>query len=157
MNRSMMPRDPRESGWLDNPFAALQKEVNRIFDDNVHGFLDALHRPGAVLPSLELHETDKTFEVSAELPGVEEKDVQVTFDKGLLTIRGEKKSEHDEDKDGYSVSERSYGSFRRQLRLSGPVDEAKMTATFAKGVLKVILPKQPEAKSTEKKIAVQSA
>lgn len=157
MNRSLPPQHRGESAWLDNPLSSLQREVNRLFDHGFHGFLGAPMRAASVVPSVELRETDKAFEVSAELPGVDEKDVQVTFDKDTLTIRGEKKAERDETKEGYHVSERSYGSFLRQVHVSGAVDEGKISAHFAKGVLKVSLPKSAEAGSTEKKIAVQSA
>lgn len=154
MNRSLIPHPFRGANWLESSFSNIQKEMNRLFDENLPG---SLHRTGGVIPSMEVHETDTAFEVTAELPGVDEKDVQVSFEDGVLTIRGEKKAEHEEKKDGYRVSERNYGSFLRQTSMAGPVDDEKLAATFAKGVLKVTLPKLPEARSKAKKIAIKTS
>lgn len=99
-------------------------------------------------------ETDDALEISAELPGMEEKDVEVTFSDGVVTIKGEKKSETEEKKKDYYRSERRYGSFTRSFRLPDTVDEEKVKATFDKGVLDISFPKRPEAKATKKKIAI---
>jgi len=92
-----------------------------------------------------------------ELPGVDEKDVQVTFDDGVLTIKGEKKTEKEETKAGYHVSERSYGSFLRTLDLPTDIDAEKISAKCVKGVLKITLPKLAEAKSKAKKIEIRGS
>lgn len=154
MTRSLIPHPFRGANWLESSFSNLQKEMNRLFEENLHG---TLHHTSAVMPSMEVHETDAAFEVTAELPGVDEKDVQVSFEDGVLTIRGEKKAEHEEKKEGRRLTERSYGSFLRQIGMAGPVDDEKLAATFAKGVLKVTLPKLPEARSKAKKIAIKPA
>jgi HSP20 family protein len=94
---------------------------------------------------------------SAELPGMDEKDIEVKVSNGTLTIKGEKKEEKEErDKDFY-LSERRYGSFARSFEVPAGVDPAHIEARFAKGVLTVTLPKSPEAKQNEKKIEVKAA
>jgi HSP20 family protein len=127
-----------------DPFLTLHREMNRLFDDVFRG-LGPLSRLGDSLmegqfawPRLELSETDKAVKVSAELPGLSEKDVQVEIANGVLSIRGEKKAERsDESK---FVSERYYGSFERQISLEG-VEEDKAQADFKNGVLTVTFPK----------------
>jgi HSP20 family protein len=92
--------------------------------------------------------------VEAELPGMDEKDVSVTLNNGILTLKGEKKSEREEKKDDYHLMERSYGSFQRSFQVSDTVDGEKVRAAFEKGVLKVTLPKRPEAMKAEKRIPI---
>jgi HSP20 family protein len=92
--------------------------------------------------------------VEAELPGMDEKDVSVTLSSGVLTLKGKKKSEREEKKDDYHLMERSYGSFQRSFQLADTIDPDKVTATFDKGVLKVTLPKRPEAVKAEKRIPI---
>ena len=103
-------------------------------------------------PSLEVEETDTGYRITAELPGLDEKDVEVTLADGILTIRGEKKSEV-EDKQRH-FSERSYGRFERQVAIGREVDEDKIEATFKNGVLTVTLPKTERAQSKTRRIAI---
>jgi HSP20 family protein len=118
---------------------------------------EPLSRKFAVLPAVDVAETDKAYEITAELPGIDEKNVEVNVVNGGLTIKGEKKDEKEEkDKDRY-VSERRYGSFERYFRLPEGVDASKIEASFTKGVLKVSLPKKPEAQQPAKKIEVKAA
>ena len=142
----------------DDPFAALHQEVEKVFDDFTRNWPGAagFGGRGAVAPSIEIHETDKGLELSAELPGVDEKDVEVTLADNRLTIKGEKKSEREEKQEGRVMSERSYGSFQRSFTLPYDVDASKVTADFDKGVLKVALPKSPELTNKTKKIAIKS-
>lgn len=105
-------------------------------------------------PAVDVSETDKEIAVTAELPGIEPKDVEITLDKGLLTIRGEKKFEEEEKKENYHRIERSYGSFTRSISLPAEVDESKVKAKFDKGVLNVTMQKSKTAKT--KKIPIQS-
>ncbi len=142
-----------------DPFLALHREVNRLFDDVFRGF-GPVGRIGAPLtegqfswPRLELSETDKEFTVSAELPGLSEKDVQVEIANGVLSIRGEKKAERSDD--SKFVSERYYDSFERQIALDD-VEEDKAKADFKNGVLTVTLPKSEQSKSNVKRIAVNA-
>ena len=108
----------------------------------------------AMSPSIDVREDGKEIVIEAELPGMEEKDVQLTFRDGVISIKGEKKSEREEKKDDYHLTERSYGSFERSFRLPETVEVDKAVASFDKGVLKVTLPKSAEAISREKKIPI---
>jgi HSP20 family protein len=142
-----------------DPFLSLHREMNRLFDDVFRGF-GSVGRVSAPLmegqfawPRLELGETDKEVTVSAELPGLSEKDVQVEIANGVLSIRGEKKAERSDD--SKFVSERYYGSFERQIALDG-VEEDKAKADFKNGVLTVTLPKSEQSKSNVKRIAVNA-
>ncbi|MDA0676097.1 MAG: Hsp20/alpha crystallin family protein, partial [Proteobacteria bacterium] len=107
--------------------------------------------------SVEVKESEKEFRISAELPGVEEKDVDLSLDDGVLTISAEKKQEREEEKENYYFSKRQYGSFRRSFRLPDTVDSGKISAAFDKGVLTVHLPKTNEVESSGKKIAIGKA
>ena len=141
----------------DNPFLTLHREMNRLFDDVFRGFDLApmgadrfLDRAGG-WPNIEVSETDKEVKVAAELPGLDEKDVQVDFVNGVLAIKGEKKTET-EDKDR-RFSERYYGRFERRVPVDD-VDEDKVSATFKNGVLTVTMPKAAQAQSKVKRIAI---
>jgi HSP20 family protein len=106
-------------------------------------------------PHIWTGETDKDIVVEAELPGIDEKDISLDLKHGVLTIRGEKKHEHDEEKENYRVMERRYGSFQRSLRLPDTVDEDKVEASFNNGVLKMSLPKRPEAIGKQRTIPIK--
>lgn len=139
------------------PLASMQRALQRSFDDAWHGFASSSPTQAAALSvNLDVKETDKAYHVTAELPGLTEKEVDVTFDDGLLTIRGEKKVERDEQKETWHVMERSCGSFARQLSLPVNVDEGKIEAKFDKGVLSVVLPKLPEEQTAAKKIEIKT-
>lgn len=159
MFRSLLPFGRTDLARADDPFASLQRQMNRLFDDAFAGYAPlARAGSGATLaPSIDVKETDKAIEVEAELPGVDEKDVQVTLEDGVLTIKGEKKAEKEESKKGYYMSERSYGSFLRSFELPAGIDADKVNATFTKGVLKVTLPKPAEAQAKAKKIEIKAA
>jgi HSP20 family protein len=107
------------------------------------------------MPSVDVTETDKEIEITAELPGLEEKDVQINLSDNLLTIRGEKKAEKEQKDKNYRIVERSYGSFERTLELPEGINAEAIKANISKGVLKVTLPKPVPAQS--KKIEVKSA
>lgn len=165
--RDLIPRNRSASGSPTvyretDPFMALQREVNRLFDDMFRGF-DAPgfgRLPAAVTgwsagwPNLEVSETEKELRVTAEMPGLEEKDVEVLLDDGMLTLRGEKKSET-EDK-SRQFSERSYGRFERQIALGPEVEQDKVAATFKNGVLTITLPKSERAQSKGRRIAIST-
>jgi HSP20 family protein len=127
-----------------------------------HGFprLPALFRHGNgefVVPELDVKENAESILIEAELPGVEEKDVSVSFANGTLTIKGEKKQSKEETKENYYLSERSYGAFERAIRLPDSVDDTKIEAKFDKGVLKIKAAKKPEAIKAERKIEIKKA
>ena len=141
-----------------SPFMSLQREIDRLFDDFARGFPtfpSFSNGQSDLLPSMDVTETDKQIEITAELPGLEEKDVQINVADNLLTIRGEKNAEKEEKDKNYRLVERSYGSFERTLELPDGVNVDAIQASIAKGVLKVTVPKPAPAQS--KKIDVKAA
>jgi HSP20 family protein len=141
-----------------NPFLTLHREMNRLFDQAFRGFDLAPFGTGrllgaAGLPNIEVNDTGKDVTVSAELPGLDEKDVEVELTNGVLIIKGEKKTET-EDKDRL-FSERTYGRFERRIPVED-VETDKVSATFKNGVLTVTLPKVPQAQSNVRRIAINS-
>jgi len=143
----------------DSPFVSLQREMNRVFDDFFKGFAVSPALSGGLMgsevPKVDVSETEKEVHVSADLPGIDEKDVDVSLANGVLTIKGEKKVEKEEKDKNYHRVERSYGSFQRAIPLPCEVDEDKAEASFKQGVLTIKLPKTKEAQHC-KKIAVKS-
>jgi HSP20 family protein len=135
------------------PFTSLQREIDRVFSDFSRQFPES--GSGMLAPRLDIAEGDREITVSAELPGVEQKDVEVTVRDDILTIRGEKKAEKETKEKNYHLVERSYGSFQRALRLPPGIDGEKVRASIDKGVLTVTLPKAPAAQP--KKIEVKPA
>jgi HSP20 family protein len=130
----------------DHPFLSLQQEIDRLFEDFTRGFPAFGTGTGnAMVPTMDVAETDKEIEITAELPGLEEKDVQINVADNVLTIRGEKKAEKEEKDRNYRLVERSYGAFERALELPRGVDLDAIKATIDKGVLKVTVPKPAPA------------
>ncbi|MCL4764611.1 MAG: Hsp20/alpha crystallin family protein [Hyphomicrobiaceae bacterium] len=144
-------------------FSAMRDEMDRMFERFERGWprLPSLISRGlgreTMLPDVDVHENGKQITVEVDLPGVEEKDVSVTMANGMLTIKGEKKSGHEEKQESYYMAERSYGSFERSLRLPDTIDENKVEARFEKGVLKITAQKKPEAVKAEKRIEIRKA
>jgi HSP20 family protein len=146
-----------------NPFLTLHREMNRLFDEvfnRFEGGMPSLFNrmpgwSGGSWPSLELNASESEVRVSAELPGMDEKDIEILIDEDVLTIRGEKKSET-EDK-ARQFSERTYGRFERVVALPFAVEEDKAEASFKNGVLTVTLPKSPKAQDKAKRIAINAA
>jgi len=143
-----------------DPFLSLHREVNRLFDDVFRGFgsnLPSLNGGSTFSggwPSVEISDDEKEITLTAEVPGLEEKDIEVLLNDGILTLRGEKRSET-EDKDR-QFSERFYGRFERRIPLGYEVQEDKVDARFKNGVLTVTLPKSKKAQSQVKRIAIKS-
>jgi HSP20 family protein len=146
-----------ETDFGREPFAALRRELDRLFDDFGAGALPSWNGNGQFLPEADYAETDKDIVVTAELPGVDEKDVEVTLNDDVLTIRGEKRSQRDEKNERYQLAERSYGSFERSMSVPRGIDADKIKATFDKGVLKVTLPKPAELQAQRHQIKISSA
>ncbi|NMJ44263.1 Hsp20/alpha crystallin family protein [Roseomonas sp. JC162] len=151
---SRIPMSP--SGSSPDLFGTLQREVNRVFDQ-MFGGGGGLARAGGFAPSLEMKDTDTGLVITAELPGLEEKDVELSLEGDLLTLSGEKRRETAEDKGGFHLSERSYGAFRRSVRLPWAADPARASASFDKGVLTVTLERPPEAKPVTNRIPIGGA
>ncbi|MGN6115991.1 MAG: Hsp20/alpha crystallin family protein [Nitrobacter sp.] len=135
-----------------NPLSFLQREIDRLFDGVSRG-ISGFNMTN--MPSMDISETDKTLEITAELPGLEKKDVQLNVADNLLTIRGEKKNEHEEKNKDYHLVERSYGSFSRSVELPSNVKVEDITAEMANGVLKITVQK-PVSKQL-KQIEIKTA
>lgn len=151
------------------PMDTLHRQIDAVFDNFARGWprgwgLDPFRDvatprlPAAIgaVPKVDVKESKDGYEISAELPGIDEKDVELTIDGNVLTLSGEKKAEREEKKDNYHWSERTYGSFRRSFTLPDGVNADKADAKFAKGVLTVTLPKTEEAKRQKRKIAIKA-
>jgi HSP20 family protein len=107
-------------------------------------------------PAVDIAEREDAYEVTAELPGMDEKNIEVKLSNGYLTIKGEKQEEKEEKKKDYYLHERHFGSFERRFAVPEGVDSDKIEASFKKGILTVTLPKKPEARKPEQKIAVRA-
>jgi HSP20 family protein len=159
-NTSQLPATYRSDTYRgeQNPFLQLHREMNRLFDDVFRGFEAPLSSFGGVAPwssnwpGVEISENDNELRVTAEIPGVDEKDVEVLLEDDVLILRGEKRSDS-EDKER-QFSEHYYGRFDRRLPLGIEVDEDKVSASFKNGVLTVILPKTTMAQSKARRIAI---
>ncbi len=141
-----------------NPLATFRQEMDKLMDDFFTGFdlRGFSTRPERFMPQIDVVDSEKEVRVSAELPGMDEKDIDVSLTAEALTIRGEKKEETEEKGKGYYRSERSYGSFSRTIPLPVEIDTDKIEASFKKGVLTVKLPKTKEALRGTRKIAVKT-
>jgi HSP20 family protein len=151
-----------------HPFRSLRDQIDRLMDEFDRGlfpsrwmemtpFSKLTSEIRGLVPAVDVIDEEKAYRVTAELPGLSEKDIEVTKDGDLLTIKGEKKEEHEQKEKGYFLSERHFGSVERSLRLPEGIDDSKIEAKFENGVLTVILPKTPEAVSKPKKIAIKAA
>jgi len=152
---------------IATPFLGLREDLDRLFDNFFlspfsRRFLDIdpLRRWGVhandVTPRVDVVETEDNIEVTAELPGIAEADIDVSVAEGMVTIRGEKKIARDEKKGDLQLSERSFGSFARSFRMPENVDEDHITATFDKGVLSLSMPKKEKVQPQRKKIEVHT-
>ncbi len=159
----MTIKDLLPSIWKrdDNPVYSLQKEMNTIFDDffkrsDLMPFEREPKRFGTFSPSVDVKDNSKDVTIKAELPGMDEKDIEVSLTEGAITIKGEKKEEKEDKGKNYYRMERSYGSFSRTIPLPTGIDSEKASAVFKKGVLTITIPKTEEAKAKIKKIKVKT-
>jgi HSP20 family protein len=162
-----MPAASTGTGWA--PFDTRRREIDRLFDDfgpfdwrlpSRRRLLDTsvpAMSDWQVTPAMDLAEKPTEYEITAEIPGVDENDIEVKLVNHTLTIKGEKSEEKEEKKKDYYLSERRYGSFQRSFQVPDGVDANKIDARFAKGVLIIKLPKTVEAQNAEKKIEVKAA
>lgn len=145
-----------------NPFLSLHREMNRLFDDAFRDFgfdtrwptLGSAFSSDRGWPSVEIAETDKEWKVSAEIPGMDEKDIEILVDDGTLTLRGEKRSEIEDNNKQFS--ERYYGRFERRIPLAADVQAERAEARFKNGVLTVTMPKNANGNSRVKRIAIKN-
>jgi HSP20 family protein len=136
------------------PLDFIRREMDRLFDQASHnGGLSAWPRGGA-MPDIDVAETDKEIQVTAELPGVDVKDVDVTLANGMLSIKGEKRSERDERNAEFHVIERNFGAFERRIGVPEGCDPAQVKAEFTNGVLRVTIPKPASAQAAAQKIEI---
>jgi HSP20 family protein len=147
---------------------SFRSEMDRLFDRSGSGFgFPSLRRMFDVepawrssfsfsTPAIDMSEDEKAYKISAELPGIDAKDIDVSLSGDMLVLRGEKRQEKEEKDKNYHFSERTYGSFQRAFDLPASVDRNKVSADFSKGVLTITLPKTPEAQKPQKKIDVKS-
>jgi HSP20 family protein len=165
--KSAAPASRAAAPW--QPFESLRREVDRLFDDFSLGFpstgrlfsMEPWLRHGAALvgmaPAIDVVEKEKAYELTAELPGMDDKNIEVAVSDNRLIIKGEKKEEKEEKEKNYYLSERRYGSFQRSFDLPAGVEADKIDAKFSKGVLTITLPKSAEAQKKQRKIAVKPA
>jgi HSP20 family protein len=153
------------------PFESLHREIDRLFDDFDRGMWGAPFGRSlfavepfwqrelslGAAPTVDIAESDKAYEIKAELPGMDEKNVEVKLSNGSLMIKGEKTEEKEEKKKDYHLQERRFGSFERCFRVPEGVDAEKIEANFKNGILTLTLPKKPEAQKAEKQISIKAA
>jgi HSP20 family protein len=137
-----------------NPIVSLHREMNRLFDDMFHGFGGTRAWGNrADWPSMDVEEDDKEYRVTAELPGMEERDLEVLLQDGVLTLRGEKKATESRNR---TFSECFHGRFERQLALGSEIEDGKVSATFRNGVLTVTIPKSAQAVERTRRIPINA-
>ena len=141
------------------PFVTFRREMDRMFDDFFasSGLRHAQSRWHALSPAVDIDENDKEIVVSAELPGVTEKDVEVSLAGDILTIKGEKRSQHEEKNGESTYMERRFGSFSRAMRLPFEAGEEQVDAKFSNGVLTVRVPKPAQLQRAVRRIDVKAA
>lgn len=143
---------------VEDPFESLQQSMNRLiesFRQDV-GLWPTDTTGGGVGSRMDVSETDEAFEVKVELPGLDEKNVELAVTRDSLTIRGEKKSETNEKRREYHYRECTYGRVERVVALPEGVDTNKIVAKFKNGVLNITLPKTPEASKAVRKVPIQA-
>jgi len=143
-------------------FSAMRDEMDRVVrqferDWSFPGFFTRETHGSSIVPELDVRESANAITIEAELPGVDEKDISITLANGVLSIKGEKKQVKEEKAENYHLTERSFGSFQRTVRLPDTVDETKLEAKFDKGVLKVTAAKKPEAVKAERRIEIKQS
>ena len=160
--KNLLPEVVRKGRTDDDlPFYSLQREMNGLFDNFFRGF-DLAPRGlaasgmGMFSPSVDVKENEKEFVIKAELPGVEEKDIDVTVTNDSITIKGEKKEEKEDRDKNYYYMERSYGSFSRVIPLEAEIEADKAEASFKNGILNIKIQKNQTAKAKGTKVPIKT-
>jgi HSP20 family protein len=160
---------PPAQTTIPDVWQSFRGEMDRLFDRFGGGFgFPSLRRMFDIepawrssfsfsVPAIDMSEDEKTYKISAELPGLDPKDIDVSVTGDMLVLRGEKRQEKEEKDKNYHFSERAYGSFQRAFELPASVDRSKIGADFSKGVLTITLPKTAAAQQPTKKIAVKAS
>jgi HSP20 family protein len=143
----------------DDARTALQSRLDNVFDEFAREWvgnspLSRLDRQ-QMFPALDLKESDEFFEIKAELPDMNEKDIDISVQGNCLILSGEKKFEHEKDEKGFHLRERSFGQFHRQIPLGFNLDANKITAKYQKGVLSIHVPKPTEMQHETKRVAIK--
>jgi HSP20 family protein len=161
-NRDLTPwRMPSMQTFARDPFASFRREMDRLFDDffapaEARSFApSSIQGEAMVMPSIDVHETEKAYSVCAELPGIDPQDLEISLDDNVLTVRGEKRSERREEEGGRRYSERSFGRFERRIPFNVEVDAEHIDANYENGVLKVMLPKTQKAREKSHRIEIK--
>jgi len=147
---------PQRDDFLD-PILSLRREIDRMFDEIFDGFGGSAFRSTSLRPAIDMTENEKELVISADLPGLDEKDLEVSLAGDVLTIKGEKKAEHEERNGGHYYVERRFGSFSRSVRLPFEVDDQQVEATYDKGVLTIRVPKPAELQKSVRRIPIKAA
>jgi HSP20 family protein len=159
---------PQAATAVPEMWGSFRSEMDRLFDRFARGFgLPSLRSMADFeapwrsfifsAPPIDISEDDKGYKISAELPGLDAKDVEVSVSGDRLVLKGEKRQEQEEKNKNYYHSERTYGSFQRSFELPASVDRDKIAADFSKGVLTITMPKAAEVQKQQKKIEIKSA
>jgi len=162
--KELMPWGKKGEEGFFHPLASFQKRMNDMFEDFFRGSEEgplaswrSLGGKAEFIPRVDVTESDKELSVTAELPGMCEKDVEVSLDNNVLTIKGEKHEDREEKEQHRHYVERRYGSFYRSIPLPAEIDQEKIEASCNNGVLKISLPKKVLPGSQAKKITIKSA
>ncbi len=137
-------------------FANLQDRINRVFRESYGDGRDESLTTSSFAPAVDVYEDEHHVTLKIEVPGIDEKDIDVRIENNTLTVHGERKIEKEEKEENYRRVERQYGSFTRTFTLPNTVDAEKVSANYDKGVLKIALPKKAEAKPKQIKVNVGS-
>lgn len=148
---------PDFSEQLIEPFTQLRSEVDRLFESFPFRLPTLKLGRFAAIPALEMTETKKGYKITAEIPGIDPENVEVTFEDGLLRIAGEKKEEREENERNYRLSERSYGAFERFIELPSGADPEKIDAKFKNGVLTISVAKDGKSRANVRRISIKGA
>lgn len=160
--KNLLPEVARKLRTVnDHPFYSLQRDMNNLFDNFFRGFEmtprdNACGVVGSFMPSIDVKESEKEFIIKAELPGVEEKDIDVTVTNDAVTIKGEKKEEKEDKDKNYYYMERSYGSFCRVIPLDAGIESGKAQASFKNGILDIKIPKNQSARASGTKVQIKT-
>jgi HSP20 family protein len=152
--KNIFPVETRKDNDIIREF---QKQINKLFvnfSDDESFLFPSFESHSSFVPHFEISESDKEIDITAELPGIEEKDIDVSIDGNVLTIKGEKRVEHEDESKTCRISERRYGSFQRSFSLPDGLDLDKIDAKFKNGILKMFLPKTEESRKNVKKIKI---
>jgi HSP20 family protein len=164
---TMLPirRQETQTRYAD-PFSQIRQEIDRVFESAFSGFgfpstgfgreLTPMAQRDWLKPTLDVGASDKEYTISVELPGVDEKEIQLELSNNTLKIKGEKKQEKEEKEKNYYRMERSYGSFQRVLSLPEDADQEKINATYKNGIMEIAIPRKASQKTETKKIEIKT-